>query len=100
MKRYADTEIEKLNSLGYLVQSICQFYGDWEFTFRSPYEWHLYRAQGKTLLEAATNAATRAAELGPAIDAIAAARAAARANRGRVRLESKRVRLKPSRVRL
>lgn len=95
MKSTVESEITKLNELGYLVQSIWQGYGGWKFVFRSPFDWYLHTVDGKTLLEAATAAATKAAGMGKAIDVLRGRQAPVQAP-----ARPKRVRLKPRRVRL
>lgn len=95
MSNTVESEITKLNGLGYLVQNVCQTYGLWQFVFRSPFDWYTHRVEGATLLEAATNAATLAEKFGPAINVLKG-----RERRVRAPESPKRVRLKPSRVRL
>lgn len=95
MKSTIESELKKLNDLGYFVQNIWQGYGRWTFVFRSPFSWYMHTVDGKTLLEATTAAATLAESMGKAIDVL-------RGNQARTAapVRTKRVRLKPQRVRL
>ena len=83
------TEIHKL---GYMIQSIWQDAPDsWWCCIRSPFEWELWQANGKSFAEATKKAAVIARRRGHALEASKAyrARVAARSTKQRVRLEPK-----------
>lgn len=89
--------LAEIHKLGYFIQSIHQNAPDsWYVCFRSPYEWALWQAHGKSLAVAAKKAARLALKRGPALEASYEyrARAAARLPRNRERLKPKRRRVR------